>query len=100
MVDVSGEGGDLTATQASRAVLMKQIDPGRDLSRHRGKERCRIATARIAGIMAAKRTGELIPLCHPLGVRRRSPSRSAAGRGPAHCSDGDTCLLCRCGDGR
>jgi cyclic pyranopterin monophosphate synthase len=25
-----------------------------------------IATARIAGIMAAKRTAELIPLCHPL----------------------------------
>ncbi|MBY6013772.1 cyclic pyranopterin monophosphate synthase MoaC [Qipengyuania gaetbuli] len=27
-----------------------------------------LATARIAGIMAAKRTGELIPLCHPLGL--------------------------------
>ncbi len=27
-----------------------------------------IATARIAGIMAAKRTAELIPLCHPLGL--------------------------------
>ena len=26
------------------------------------------ATARIAGIMAAKKTGELIPLCHPLGL--------------------------------
>jgi len=26
------------------------------------------AAARIAGIMAAKRCGELIPLCHPLGV--------------------------------
>ena len=25
-----------------------------------------IATARLAGILAAKRTGELIPLCHPL----------------------------------
>ena len=25
-----------------------------------------LATARIAGIMAAKRTSELIPLCHPL----------------------------------
>ena len=25
-----------------------------------------IGTARLAGIMAAKRTGELIPLCHPL----------------------------------
>jgi len=27
-----------------------------------------IGTARIAGIMAAKRTHELIPLCHPLGL--------------------------------
>lgn len=27
-----------------------------------------IATARIAGIMAAKRTADLIPLCHPLGL--------------------------------
>ena len=26
------------------------------------------ATARIAGILAAKRTGELIPLCHPLPI--------------------------------
>jgi cyclic pyranopterin phosphate synthase len=26
------------------------------------------ATARVAGIMAAKKTGELIPLCHPLNV--------------------------------
>lgn len=27
-----------------------------------------LAAARIAGIMAAKRTGELIPLCHPLPI--------------------------------
>ena len=27
-----------------------------------------LSTARIAAIMAAKRTGELIPLCHPLGL--------------------------------
>ncbi len=27
-----------------------------------------LAAARIAGIMAAKRTAELIPLCHPLGL--------------------------------
>ena len=27
-----------------------------------------LGTARIAAIMAAKRTGELIPLCHPLGL--------------------------------
>jgi cyclic pyranopterin phosphate synthase len=29
-----------------------------------------IATARIAGIMAAKRTHELIPLCHPLALSK------------------------------
>ena len=27
-----------------------------------------LATARLAGIMAAKRTGDLIPLCHPLAL--------------------------------
>jgi len=29
-----------------------------------------LGIARIAGIQAAKRTGELIPLCHPLGLTR------------------------------
>ena len=29
-----------------------------------------IATARIAGIMAAKKTSDLIPLCHPLGLTK------------------------------
>ncbi len=29
-----------------------------------------IGTARIAGIMAAKRTHELIPLCHPIGLTK------------------------------
>jgi cyclic pyranopterin phosphate synthase len=27
-----------------------------------------LATARIAGVMAAKRTAELIPMCHPLSI--------------------------------
>ena len=42
-----------------------------------------LATARIAGIMAAKRTAELIPLCHPLSLSSVSvelaPSEDAAG---------------------
>jgi cyclic pyranopterin phosphate synthase len=29
-----------------------------------------LATARIAGIMAAKKTHELIPLCHPLAISK------------------------------
>jgi cyclic pyranopterin phosphate synthase len=42
-----------------------------------------LATARIAGIMAAKRTSELIPLCHPLPLTQVTveftPSREPAG---------------------
>ena len=39
-----------------------------------------LATAQLAGIMAAKRTSELIPLCHPLAAlaRRRSSCASLA----------------------
>ena len=42
-----------------------------------------LGTARIAGIMAAKRTHELIPLCHPLNLTKVAvhlePSREPAG---------------------
>jgi cyclic pyranopterin phosphate synthase len=42
-----------------------------------------LATARIAGIMAAKKTHELIPLCHPLAISKASvefeTSRAPAG---------------------
>jgi len=42
-----------------------------------------LATARIAGIMAAKRTSELIPLCHPLPLTQVSvdlePDQEASG---------------------
>ncbi len=42
-----------------------------------------LSTARIAGIMAAKRTHELIPLCHPLALTQVTvdfmPSRTPAG---------------------
>lgn len=47
-----------------------------------------LATARIAGIMAAKRTAELIPMCHPLNITHAAvelaPQRAAApDSGPA-----------------
>ena len=44
-----------------------------------------LTTAEIAGVMAAKRTHELIPLCHPLMLKqdpgRVEPGRRAAIRG-------------------
>lgn len=40
-----------------------------------------LAAARIAGIMAAKRTGELIPLCHPLPITSAAIDLSVDGEG-------------------
>jgi len=37
-----------------------------------------LATARIAGIMAAKKTHELIPLCHPLAITKATVEFKAA----------------------
>jgi len=56
MVDVSGKTETVREAQAEALVLI-------DGSHHKGDV---FATARIAGIQAAKRTWELIPLCHPL----------------------------------
>ena len=56
-----------------------------------------IGAARIAGIMAAKRTADLIPLCHPVGLTKVSvditpdqalPGLDRAGRGAMRGSDG------------
>jgi cyclic pyranopterin monophosphate synthase len=45
-----------------------------------------LAVARVAGIMAAKRTAELIPLCHPLPLSRVEIELTPAADAPAiHC---------------
>ena len=45
-----------------------------------------LATARIAGIMAAKRTHELIPLCHPLPLTQVTVDLSPHATLPASAS--------------
>ena len=65
MVDVSGKAETVREARAEAFVEMRpetlsMIVSG---SHHKGDV---FATARIAGIQAAKRTWELIPLCHPL----------------------------------
>ncbi|MFF9486901.1 cyclic pyranopterin monophosphate synthase MoaC [Streptomyces sp. NPDC014676] len=67
MVDVSGK--DVTARTA-RATGRVLVSP-RVIELLRGEgvpKGDALATARIAGIMGAKRTPDLIPLCHPLSV--------------------------------
>jgi cyclic pyranopterin phosphate synthase len=63
MVDVSGKHASAREAQASAFVTMSQEVLGSLASNPKGDP---FETARIAGIMAAKKTAELIPLCHPL----------------------------------
>ncbi|MEU1821846.1 cyclic pyranopterin monophosphate synthase MoaC [Streptomyces abikoensis] len=67
MVDVSAKEVTARAARASGRVL---VSP-RVVALLRGEGLPKgdaLATARIAGIMGAKRTPELIPLCHPLAL--------------------------------
>ena len=67
MVDVSAKPATLRAARASGLVRMARETL--DLVRDRGLSKGDVlGVARLAGIMAAKRTGDLIPLCHPLGI--------------------------------
>jgi len=65
MVDVGGKPETArSATATGRIRMSPQVLAAvRDGSGPKGDV---LAAARIAGIMAAKKTGELIPLCHPL----------------------------------
>lgn len=65
MVDVSEKNDSVRIARAEALVSMSAETLNMILtgSHHKGDV---FATARIAGIQAAKRTWELIPLCHPL----------------------------------
>jgi cyclic pyranopterin phosphate synthase len=65
MVDVSAKPATLRQARASGLVRMAPATLA--LIRDRGVAKGDVLeVARLAGILAAKRTGELIPLCHPL----------------------------------
>ena len=65
MVDVSAK--DVTQREAvASALLTMRAEVLTALLRGELRKGDAVATARVAGIMAAKRTSELIPLCHPL----------------------------------
>jgi cyclic pyranopterin monophosphate synthase len=67
MVDVSGKPPTLREAKAHGFVSMKK-ETLRLIAVGKIPKGDVLATARIAGIMAAKRTPELIPLCHPLNI--------------------------------
>jgi cyclic pyranopterin monophosphate synthase len=63
MVDVSGKGATRREAEASAFVSMKPAVVAALPKNPKGDP---LEVARLAGIMAAKRTAELIPMCHPL----------------------------------
>lgn len=65
MVDVSAKPSSTRIAVASGTISLAQETVDLIERNQIGKGNV-IATARIAGIQAAKRTAELIPLCHPL----------------------------------
>ncbi len=69
MVDVSGKAETLRQAVAEGVITMSApaLAAIRDGLVKKGDV---LATARIAGIMAAKKTSELIPLCHPLALSK------------------------------
>jgi cyclic pyranopterin phosphate synthase len=67
MVDTSAKAETLREARASGRVRMAAATL--QLIRDRGLAKGDVLeVARLAGILAAKRTGELIPLCHPLPI--------------------------------
>jgi cyclic pyranopterin phosphate synthase len=82
MVDVSDKAATSRTAIAEGFVSMKPetLDMILDGKAPKGDV---LATARIAGIMAAKKTAELIPLCHPLPLTQVTldftPSRKPTG---------------------
>jgi cyclic pyranopterin phosphate synthase len=69
MVDVGSKAVSLrTAVAEARVRLPPAVAGALRASGHRTKKGPVFDTAVIAGVMAAKRTHELIPFCHPLGI--------------------------------
>jgi cyclic pyranopterin monophosphate synthase len=67
MVDVSGKSATKREAEASGFVAVSRAVLAALPSSPKGEP---LEVARIAGIMAAKRTSELIPMCHPLPLAR------------------------------
>jgi len=67
MVDIGGK--DVVSRRAvARATVRMSSETAAAVAAGDAPKGDVLGTARLAGILAAKRTSELIPLCHPLGL--------------------------------
>ncbi|WP_420394642.1 cyclic pyranopterin monophosphate synthase MoaC [Acuticoccus sp.] len=67
MVDVGGKGATQRVAVAEGTVRMAAATLDAIMAGNVAKGDV-VAVARVAGIMAAKRTADIVPLCHPIGL--------------------------------
>ena len=67
MVDVSGKA-ETARTATARVRVLMQPETRRLVAEGTAKKGDVLGVARLAGIMGAKRTSDLVPLCHPLPI--------------------------------
>ena len=108
MVDVSGKDDTHRTAVARGRITMKRETLEQIQSGGIAKGDV-LATARLAGILAAKRTSDAIPLCHPLTLTSvRTPTHRLRGGCPRHRDNrhrslqrthgrGDGSTACGCG---
>jgi cyclic pyranopterin monophosphate synthase len=89
MVDVAAKDVTLRSALAeARVRLPAAVARALRASGHRTRKGPVFDTAVIAGVMAAKRTHELIPFCHPLGLEKCEVQIK-------HASGGELLVRCR-----
>lgn len=67
MVDV-GDKEETRRTAVAEGIIVMQSDTLARIMDDKVKKGNVLETARIAGIMAAKKTSDLVPMCHPLNI--------------------------------
>ena len=87
MVDVGGKPAERRRARARAFVRMRAETAAQLRSLPKGDA---LVTARLAGIMAAKRTADLIPLCHPLPLSHVSVELALEETGVAIVASAET----------
>jgi cyclic pyranopterin phosphate synthase len=100
MVDVGTKPATKRVAIAAASVSFSNPEPLRLISENSNKKGDVLSVARIAGIMAAKRTADLIPLCHPVAISKidvdvvlRQPTSSERSTGSTQGSGGGVDIL-------
>jgi cyclic pyranopterin phosphate synthase len=87
MVDVGGKPHERRRAVAAGRVAMRSETAAALRSLPKGDA---LATAQLAGIMAAKRTADLIPLCHPLPLTNVDVELEVGGDGVSIVATAET----------